>query len=210
MLSSAGAVVLAVGYVLPLVYLIWSLFWGRRAPATIPGTRRGWSGAPPRRRPREEFPTPPRVDVGPYDYHPEGMAAPDPTSAIARAQGDAGMSDARRTPILQGALARPRPPARGRDLRHLGLSRQRTPVLRRAASGLYVYRIENPQAFAAAARETDICYGTVNTAVLLTSSLTMAIAAQGAEAKADFRRLIVWCLAATAALGLTFADPERA
>ena len=68
-----------------------------------------------------------------------------------------------------------------------------------------VYRIENPQAFAAAARETDIFYGTVNTAVLLTSSLTMAVAAQGAEAKADFHRLIVWCLAATAALGLTFA-----
>ena len=51
-------------------------------------------------------------------------------------------------------------------------------------------------------------YGTVNTAVLLTSSLTMAVAAQ-AEAQADFRRLIVWCLAATAALGLTFACPER-
>lgn len=65
-----------------------------------------------------------------------------------------------------------------------------------------VYRIENPQAFAAAARETDIWYGTVNTAVLMTSSLTMAVAAQGAEK--DFRRLVVWCLAATAALGLTF------
>ena len=49
-----------------------------------------------------------------------------------------------------------------------------------------VYSVENPQAFAAAARETDIFYGTVNTAVLLTSSLTMAVAAQGAEAKADF------------------------
>jgi cytochrome c oxidase subunit 3 len=68
-----------------------------------------------------------------------------------------------------------------------------------------VYRIGDPQAFAAAARETDIWYGTINTAVLLTSSLTMAVAAQGAEAQANFRRLIVWCLAATAALGLAFA-----
>ncbi|WP_414474504.1 cytochrome c oxidase subunit 3 family protein [Microvirga sp. M2] len=65
-----------------------------------------------------------------------------------------------------------------------------------------VYRVENPQAFAEAARETDIWYGTINTAVLLTSSLTMAVAAQGAEQ--DWRRLAVWCLAATALLGLTF------
>lgn len=65
-----------------------------------------------------------------------------------------------------------------------------------------VYRIGNPQAFAAAARETDIWYGTVNTAVLLTSSLTMAVAAQAAET--DLRRLVLYCLAATAALGLTF------
>jgi cytochrome c oxidase subunit 3 len=65
-----------------------------------------------------------------------------------------------------------------------------------------VYRIANPDAFAAAARETDIWYGTVNTAVLLTSSLTMAVAAQGAEA--GLRRPVLWCLAATAAFGLTF------
>jgi cytochrome c oxidase subunit 3 len=65
-----------------------------------------------------------------------------------------------------------------------------------------VYRIGNPQAFAAAARETDIFYGTVNTAVLLTSSLTMAVAAQAAET--DMKRLVVGCLAATAAFGLTF------
>ncbi len=65
-----------------------------------------------------------------------------------------------------------------------------------------VYRIESPHAFAAAARETDIWYGTVNTAVLMTSSLTMAVAAQSAEH--NWRRMVVWCLAATALLGLAF------
>lgn len=65
-----------------------------------------------------------------------------------------------------------------------------------------VYRIENPQAFAAAARETDIWYGTVNTAILMTSSLTMAMASQGAEW--NWQRLVVWCLAATVAFGLAF------
>ena len=29
-LSSAGASILAVGYLLPLFYLLWSLFWGQR------------------------------------------------------------------------------------------------------------------------------------------------------------------------------------
>jgi cytochrome c oxidase subunit 1 len=32
-MSSAGSLLLAVGYALPLLYLLWSLFWGRRAGA---------------------------------------------------------------------------------------------------------------------------------------------------------------------------------
>src|SRR6476620_5959321 len=65
-----------------------------------------------------------------------------------------------------------------------------------------VDRISNPQVFIMAGRETDIWYGTINTAVLMTSSLTMAVAAQAAEA--DMRRLTIWCLAGTVALGLLF------
>jgi cytochrome c oxidase subunit III len=63
-------------------------------------------------------------------------------------------------------------------------------------------RISHPQAFIMAGRETDIWYGTINTAVLMTSSLTMAVAAQAAEV--DMRRLAIWCLAATAAFGMIF------
>lgn len=65
------------------------------------------------------------------------------------------------------------------------------------------YRIANPEAFAAAGRETNIVYGTLNTAILLTSSLTMAVASQAAE-RGLFRRLTLGCLAATAALGFAF------
>ena len=67
-----------------------------------------------------------------------------------------------------------------------------------------VCRIEHPDAFAAAGRETNVWYGTINTAVLLTSSLTMAAAAQAAEESARLRRLILVCLMLTAALGLAF------
>jgi cytochrome c oxidase subunit III len=67
-----------------------------------------------------------------------------------------------------------------------------------------VCRLENVEAFAAAGRKTDIWYGTINTGILLTSSLTMAVAAQAAASKEGFRRLILGCLAATAALGFAF------
>jgi cytochrome c oxidase subunit 3 len=67
-----------------------------------------------------------------------------------------------------------------------------------------VYRIDHPLAFAAAGRETNIWYGTINTAILLTSSLTMAVASQAAAAGREFRRLVVSCLASTASFGLAF------
>ena len=67
-----------------------------------------------------------------------------------------------------------------------------------------VCRVDHPDAFAAAGRETNVWYGTINTAILLTSSLTMAMASQAAAAGLHFRRLIAGCLLATAALGLAF------
>jgi cytochrome c oxidase subunit 3 len=67
-----------------------------------------------------------------------------------------------------------------------------------------VCRVDHVAAFAAAGRETNIWFGTINTAILLTSSLTMAMASQAAASGAELRRLILWCLSATAALGLAF------
>jgi cytochrome c oxidase subunit 3 len=67
-----------------------------------------------------------------------------------------------------------------------------------------VYRLGNVEAFAAAGRETNIWFGTINTSILLTSSLTMAVASQAAASNEGFRRPILACLAATAVLGLAF------
>lgn len=63
-------------------------------------------------------------------------------------------------------------------------------------------RFLHPEAFAAAGRETNVIYGTVNTLVLLTSSLTMAVGAEAARAR--LRTLALRALAATLALGLAF------
>lgn len=73
-------------------------------------------------------------------------------------------------------------------------------------SGLFaaysVYRITHPDGFLAAARETDIVYGTVNTAILMTSSLSIAIA--GRAARAEFFTFARRLLMVTFTLGLVF------
>ena len=65
-----------------------------------------------------------------------------------------------------------------------------------------VLRHAYPEGFAEAGRETKIVIGSVNTAVLLTSSATMAWAVHAA--KAGHRKLLTILLIATAALGLVF------
>jgi cytochrome c oxidase subunit 1 len=68
-LSSAGAVLLAVGYLLPLAYLGWSLRYGRAAPANPwQATGLEWQAASP--PPSHNFAQPPTVARGPYAYTP--------------------------------------------------------------------------------------------------------------------------------------------
>jgi cytochrome c oxidase subunit 1 len=75
-LSSAGASILAVGYLLPLGYLLWSLFYGKRADAN-PWRATGleWQTTSP--PPKNNFRFTPTVQRGPYEYDPEtGTEAP--------------------------------------------------------------------------------------------------------------------------------------
>jgi cytochrome c oxidase subunit 3 len=65
-----------------------------------------------------------------------------------------------------------------------------------------VYRSWYPDAFAAGSHELDITLGTINTAVLITSSLTMALAVHAAQL-GERRRLMMF-LVVTMALGATF------
>lgn len=68
-LSSAGAVLLAIGYILPLTYLLWSLRHGKAAEAN-PWRAKGleWqTSSPP---PEHNFAMTPAVDAVPYDYDP--------------------------------------------------------------------------------------------------------------------------------------------
>jgi len=73
-LSSAGASILAVAYLMPLFYLTWSLFYGRAAGAN-PWRATGleWRSASP--PPEHNFEQTPTVDEAPYAYTSEDRQA---------------------------------------------------------------------------------------------------------------------------------------
>ena len=85
-MSSAGALILAVAYLLPLVYLGWSLLYGRRAPAN-PWGATGLEWQTPSPPPKENFHRIPRIDVAPYQYH-VAAEAPQPSGAALHAQSE--------------------------------------------------------------------------------------------------------------------------
>ena len=66
-----------------------------------------------------------------------------------------------------------------------------------------IARMQDPAAFAEASRHTNLVLGTLNTAVLLTSSFAMALAVRSASLHA--RKTTAALLIATAVLGLAFA-----
>lgn len=69
-------------------------------------------------------------------------------------------------------------------------------------AGYFVYRMRNPEVWAEASRHLDLIWGTVNTAVLLTSSLTMALSVDAVVN--DNARALRRYLQATMGLGTTF------
>jgi cytochrome c oxidase subunit 1 len=67
-MSTAGASILAVGYVLPLLYLMWSLRWGRKAPNNpYRATGLEWQTTSP--PPPDNFEKTPVVTQEAYAYH---------------------------------------------------------------------------------------------------------------------------------------------
>jgi cytochrome c oxidase subunit 3 len=69
-------------------------------------------------------------------------------------------------------------------------------------TGYTVCRVRFPEAFAAGSRHTDMLMGTIETAVLLTSSCAVALALR--DVQLGGRRIAMWLLLLTAALGVSF------
>jgi cytochrome c oxidase subunit 3 len=68
--------------------------------------------------------------------------------------------------------------------------------------GYTVYRTAYPAGFVAGSQHLDIALGTLNTAVLISSSLTMALAVHAAQV--GRRQILIRCLLLTMLLGLAF------
>jgi cytochrome c oxidase subunit 1 len=67
-MSTAGASIMAIGYVLPLCYLLWSLRWGKPASANPFGaTGLEWQTTSP--PPTDNFEQTPVITTDPYSYH---------------------------------------------------------------------------------------------------------------------------------------------
>jgi cytochrome c oxidase subunit 1 len=69
-MSSAGASILGVGYLVPLIYLVWSMRYGKAAPANPWGST-GLEWDTPSPPPTENFEVTPVVTGEPYHYSPE-------------------------------------------------------------------------------------------------------------------------------------------
>jgi len=72
--SSSGAVILGIGYLLPLAYLPWAMLRGRRSSAN-PWGATGLEWQTPSPPPQENFATTLQVIRIPYDYHPATESA---------------------------------------------------------------------------------------------------------------------------------------
>jgi cytochrome c oxidase subunit 1 len=77
-MSTAGASILALGYILPLIYLTWSLKYGKDA-GPNPWKAMGMEWTVPSPPPKENFAKIPVVTQEPYSYHtmtPQGGDGP--------------------------------------------------------------------------------------------------------------------------------------
>jgi cytochrome c oxidase subunit I len=85
-MSTTGASVLAAAYLLPPVYLIWSLLYGKKA-GDNPWGATGLEWTTPSPPPTHNFRKPAIVETGPYGYHDIGSAPEPGPRAPHRAQG---------------------------------------------------------------------------------------------------------------------------
>ena len=180
-MSSAGATVLgarlrAAGDLLPVVAEVRA-----RSPARIRGARRASSGRRSRRRRPRTSPRRRRASASPTNTSTSSPRRRILSNAVAHADGH---GHAPRAPSGAAAPLRHDGAAEGSCRhRHVGVPAHRNPVLRRAVHGLHdlprlvLRRVRRSQPIARA-----LLWGGLNTAVLIGSSLTMAMAVR---ARAD-------------------------
>ncbi len=186
-MSTAGASILAVGYFVPLVYLLWSMFFGKRAgsnPWDAKGLEWEATDSPP---PQENFETIPVGNRRSLCLQHSGRRW---RHSIMTAQAE--------RIDTQEAL-------RKYNVNALGMWVFLASEIM-LFGGLFltytVYRLMYPQVFAEASQHLSIPLGGINTGVLLTSSFAIAVATH--MAKAGRKRAVLLLFGLTLLLGLAF------
>ena len=201
-LSTAGASILGIGYLLPLAYFLWSLRYGAKAndnPWNAAGLE--WTTSSPPIK---------------HNFHQTPEVTPKPTTtkichATLRFRGRPALSDTSLKLTGNEALN-----ARSLHEQYAELDQQREA----ATLGMWVflvtevmffggmimgyiaYRFAYPEAFREGSIHMLFMAGTINTAVLITASLFVAFAVHGA--REGNRKLLVWCLLISMFLGICF------
>ena len=177
-MSTAGASILAVGYLLPLVYLLLSLWLGaggRRQPVARhgPGVADRLAAADAQlrrdaRRHRGALRLPEQRGGWTRDRRHDRR-----TRARAPADDD---------PTLAHQFDDPEQQQRGGDAGDVGVPGHRGHVLRRPVRGLRRLPVHRPRRRSRwPAAQLNVWLGSINTVVLLTSSLTMALAVRAGQ-----------------------------
>ena len=129
-MSTAGASILGIGYVIPLVYFWWSMRYGKDA-ADNPWGATGLEWETPSPPPTENFPETPVVTGRPYDY--TTIVEEEKAVGLTRNRPRRG---ARRSPAAAPPFRRHGGPERGLLARDVDVPRHRGPLLRRDVHGL--------------------------------------------------------------------------
>ena len=179
-MSSAGASILGIGYVIPLIYLIWSMRYGPPA-GPNPWGAKGleWTiQSPPV---TENF----RDDSGCHRRRVQLRVRSALVSELAHGAHPPGIR-----PSVRGH----RPAARCRPPGHVGVPGHRNSVLRRDVHVLHDLSRAAPGRSSPAATCSIIRFGATNTAVLIFSSLTMALAIRSAQTGKKKGTIIFWLI----------------
>ncbi len=169
-MSTAGATILGVGYLLPLTYLLWSLRYGKVAPAN-PWGATGLEWQTPSPPPTENFATTPVVTEEAYAYSDHARAG----SMSSQAASTRARTRTRTSSTAPSTSTVRRSSACGCS------SRRRSCSSAGSSSRTPCIASRTRQAFAQASHHLDVTLGCFNTAVLIGSSLTMALAVHGAQ-----------------------------
>ena len=198
-LSTAGASILGVGYLLPMIYFLWSMRYGKAAPDN-PWNAAGLEWMTPSPPPTFNFDEKPVVTWEAYDYdeldtgHRRRSPLADST-VIGRHRETA-------SPALQhhfadwSSSATPPP-------RHVAVPGHRNHVLRRHVLRLPDLPPSGTSATSPPPARPQYWLGAVNTAVLICSSLTVVMAVRAAQT-GQRRRHLLAMLALTMVFGLAF------